>query len=419
MDEYKINLDKGETVEIVKFDIIQIKQNEFKYDLNIKIKENIIYFNIKDDNQLPYINYKRSMSFNEIKELNVQFHAINSFKDFYDYLKSLSNNNKLNIKKSNNKISIIWNLEVLLKQQSIEIDLFNDKIDLDLIIKEMFEELKNTKEKIDNFEIKNKEKDNKINDLTNEIEELRKEIKNLKNEGKVKDKNHLKSEKDIFKNKEKYNKESFLRKILIPFSLSLFFNLFFSFFNSSYKNELQREIDILKIMNEYGEGNFIFNEIEKKINKRIKRIKKLYQATVDGGDTINFHNKCDNIPNTLVIILSEGHRRFGGFTPIPWKSYGGYKKDEEMKTFVFSLDNKKIYNLKNKETIAVYHHCQNGPCFGYGNDIGIVGNPIKENKLFTYQSSYDYGGRNQSLSEYKEPQKLKALEYEVFQIIFS
>ena len=133
MDEYQLNLNKGETVEIVKFDIIKIKQNKFEYDLNIEIKENIIYFCIKDKNQLPYINYKRSMSFNEIKELNVQFNALNSFKDFYDYLKSLSNNNKLNIKKSNNKISIIWNLEVLLKQQSIEIDLFNDKIDFYLI----------------------------------------------------------------------------------------------------------------------------------------------------------------------------------------------------------------------------------------------------------------------------------------------
>ena len=99
MDEYQLNLDKGETIEVVKFDTIQIKQNEFKYDLNIETKENIIYFIIKDKNQLPSINYKRSMSFNEIKELNIQFQAINSFKDFYDYLKSLSNNNKLNIKK--------------------------------------------------------------------------------------------------------------------------------------------------------------------------------------------------------------------------------------------------------------------------------------------------------------------------------
>ena len=41
---------------------------------------------------------------------------------------------------------------------------------------------------------------------------------------------------------------------------------------------------------------------------------------MDGGDSKIFHKKCDNIPNTLVIVESEGHRRFGGFTPIPWKS---------------------------------------------------------------------------------------------------
>ena len=152
MDEYKLNLGKGETFDIVKFDAIKINQNDFKYDLNIETKENTIHFTIKDKNQLPSINYKRSMSFKEIKELNVH-HGLNSFQDFYDYLKSLSNNNKLNIKKSNDKISIIFNIEVLLKQQSIEIDLFPEKRDLESNIKELFEELKNTKEKIDNLQI--------------------------------------------------------------------------------------------------------------------------------------------------------------------------------------------------------------------------------------------------------------------------
>ena len=89
-----------------------------------------------------------------------------------------------------------------------------------------------------------------------------------------------------------------------------------------------------------------------------------------------------------------------------------------MKTFVFSLDNKKIYYLKNKDSDAVYHYKNAGPCFGYGHDIGIVGNPIKENKLYTYQYSYDYKGGNQYLSEHTNPSNTKALEYEVFQIIF-
>ena len=53
-------------------------------------------------------------------------------------------------------------------------------------------------------------------------------------------------------------------------------------------------------------------------------------------------------------------------------------------------------------------------------DIAIDGNPLKGNKLYTSQSSsFDYNGDKQSLSEYQFPNnKLKALEYEVFQIIF-
>ena len=96
---------------------------------------------------------------------------------------------------------------------------------------------------------------------------------------------------------------------------------------------------------ETGEENFIFSEIEKRMNKSINDLNKLYQATIDGGDPINFHKKCDNINNTLVLIKSKGKRRFGGFTPIPWKSKGGFIDDKRNQTFVFSLDNKKIYNL--------------------------------------------------------------------------
>ena len=54
MDEYKLNLGKGETFDIVKFDAIKINQNNFKYDLNIETKENTIHFTIKDKNQLKF-----------------------------------------------------------------------------------------------------------------------------------------------------------------------------------------------------------------------------------------------------------------------------------------------------------------------------------------------------------------------------
>ena len=171
----------------------------------------------------------------------------------------------------------------------------------------------------------------------------------------------------------------------------------------------------------YNERKMIFSEIENKMNKKIRKIKKLYQATIDGGDPINFHSKCDNIENTLVFIKSEGLRRFGGFTPIPWTSNekGVYKEDPNLKSFVFSLDKQKIYSLKSKEN-AVCHKKNGGPCFGFGHDIGIDKNPLKENTLYTCQSSYDYKGDKYSLSEYDGDfnKHIKALEYEVFQVLF-
>ena len=77
------------------------------------------------------------------------------------------------------------------------------------------------------------------------------------------------------------------------------------------------------------------------------------------------------------------------------------------------MDNKKIFSL-NKIDYAIYHKSDCGPCFGNGWDIAIEGNPIKENKLWVFPSSFDYTGQNSPLSEYRYDNKGKALEYEVF-----
>ena len=88
------------------------------------------------------------MSLKEIKELNNIFNILNSFSDFYDYLKSLSNNHKLSIIKDNDKIAIIFYVEVLLKKEKIEIDLYPTKKDINLSIEEIYQELLNIKNKI-------------------------------------------------------------------------------------------------------------------------------------------------------------------------------------------------------------------------------------------------------------------------------
>ena len=148
MEEVSLITDKGETAEIRNFEPIKIEQNEINYILNIEADEDKITFSINDKEQFPSINYNRTMSLKSIKELNNIFNVLNSFNDFYDYLKSLSNNHKLSIIKDNDKITIIFYVEVLLKQQKIEIDLYQTKNDINLNIKEIYQELSNIKNKI-------------------------------------------------------------------------------------------------------------------------------------------------------------------------------------------------------------------------------------------------------------------------------
>ena len=336
---------------------IIIMQNDVKYNLNIESQNNKITFSIYNNEQFPCFYYTKKISLKELKDSikgNDEF--MNKNFDIYNYFKNLSNDKKLNIKKDKNIILlIISSVDLNGHEVSGVIQLFPSKKDINMTINDIYIELKYLKEKIKDIDsLKN---ENKI--LKGKIEAQDKEIKYLKN---------------------KIN-------------------------NISNKSVIIKE----------DESEMITSEIEKKTNKKIKEIKKLYQATIDGGNSEIFHKKCDNIANTLILIKSEGKRRFGGFTPIPWKSEENYIKDPEEKTFVFSLDNKKIYYLNNSDN-AVYHDINSGPCFGGGRDIALDGNPIKENKLYTLECSYDYQGDIHPLSEYKD-NNLKALEYEVFQII--
>ena len=395
------------------------------------------------------------MSFKEIKELNEIFILLKAYNDFYEYLQLLSKDKKIKIKKCKDKVSIILFIDALYKQQEIKIDLFPEKKDFESKIIKKNKEFDDLKSK---FEIKIHEKNKEIENLNRQIkkylkdnedlieqnnklnikleiinEEIKKE-KNSEENMKIEDlkkqiKEYNKEKEDLKEQIKKLNDKLDVEKINLNASFTfnkcllysiVFILIIYSIFYINLSIQKFFAFDKSLIMSKY-EKQMIFSEIEMKNNKKIKGLKKLYQATIDGGDSINFHLKCDYIPNTLVLIKSEGNRRFGGFTPIPWKSEDEYKLklDLEEKTFVFSLDNKKIYNLKSRNEYAVYHKKDSGPCFGGSRDIGIDRNPLIENSLLTKQSeSFDYKGNSNALSEYNGQNKLKILEYEVFQIIF-
>jgi len=170
-----------------------------------------------------------------------------------------------------------------------------------------------------------------------------------------------------------------------------------------------------------NEFDFIHLAIKSRINKEVKELKKLYQATIDGDGAINFHTKCDNIPYTLIIIKSAGNRRFGGFTSKPWTSPSSWESVYDINSFLFSLDKQKIYPYKNNNP-STYIHKDYGPRFGGANDIQINSKCIQEKNSYTCESSsscsYNYQGDNNALSEDGRGSCFFVTEYEVFQIIF-
>ena len=163
----------------------------------------------------------------------------------------------------------------------------------------------------------------------------------------------------------------------------------------------------------------LYSAIKERMNKEIKEIKKLYQATKDGGEPEIFHKLCDGISNTLVLYKSAGNRRFGGFTSQCWKSKNHSLDDKNC--FLFSLDRMKIYNSKD-DNFGIEDYSNEGPNFirnGYY-IININKNALREKTLKTFETKHKniFGEDEHALSEDGKFEGICAKEYEVLQIIF-
>lgn len=95
----------------------------------------------------------------------------------------------------------------------------------------------------------------------------------------------------------------------------------------------------------------------------------LYRGSADGATAADFHRLCDNKGPNLVLIKNQLGRRFGGYNNTSWKSDGS--REENKKTFVFSLDLKEKYTHGGRGSGAKatsYNNASNG--FYFGSDNG-------------------------------------------------
>ena len=185
-------------------------------------------------------------------------------------------------------------------------------------------------------------KDSKVNpEYKEQIKELKKVIKEQNNE--------------IIDLKQKIEQlEYFVRELLI------------------FKNDITGKIGLRlhsKIVDSYLYILMLKNWINKIENSnKVIKTKLIYKLTKDGDSVDVFHKLCDNISPTLVLVETPEKRKFGGYTTCVWSSTKGGKKDG--KTFLFSFDEKKMYNKKeeSKNERDIYCRKDAGPIFG-GNDL--------------------------------------------------
>ena len=144
------------------------------------------------------------------------------------------------------------------------------------------------------------------------------------------------------------------------------------------------------IIKKYAEINNVVNKIQEKLKKGAK-FKIVYKASELGDKASIFHQKCDNLNMSLVLIETQKGIRFGGFTKKLWKGNCLQKIDND--AFVFSIDKNKTYDvITNENAIGCYPKF--GPVF-FGCQIRIYDNFFTKtsttcHRRLNFKTNHDY-----------------------------
>ena len=97
-----------------------------------------------------------------------------------------------------------------------------------------------------------------------------------------------------------------------------------------------------------------------------------YCATKDGFNLSRFHELCDQIGKTLIVIKSEHNQIFGAYCDKPWNTNGKYIEGDG-KSFLFSFTKNRILKCvdKNYEMYGSSSYFQLGPDLCIFNDSNM------------------------------------------------
>ena len=343
------------------------KKNKIRYNIRIgynKLRKIKISVNeIKGENNL----YQRKLDYDDFLELDNFFALYHNLDEILIELDELITQNQIILTLDENdpkKLYFEFDAEVNNNLRRISITLFkkyNEHMDA---INNICKALVVQNNLIDKMTSENNELKKKIEQLDSRVAEKEEEKILMENES-------IKGTKEI----EDYDKASELIRKDLKIEER---NEQYTFISPKNLNEIQpcKPEEIMKntkIMNHIKEFNFLIKKINKNISytsKQFYNMKLIYRATDDGDKAEIFHQKCDNISPILIMIKTDQHRRFGGFTQTFFESTEKPVGKLDGSAFIFSLDKLKSYDVQEGQN-PICTCKDKGPIF-YGNECSNI-----------------------------------------------
>ena len=346
-----------------KTELISVKSSKIRYNIRIgftKLKKlKISVREVVGENNL----YQRKLDFQDFLELDNLFALYHSLDEIMIELDDLIVNNQVILKldeEDSKKLYFQFDVEVNNAPRRISITLykkFNEHMDA---INNICKALVVQNQLIDKMKSENNELKKKIEQLDLRVAEKEEEKILVENES-------IKGTKEL----EDFDKQSeLIRKDIVVQER----NEEFVFISPKVVEEIkpcnpEEIMKNTKILNHIKEFNFLIKKINTNISytsKQFYNMKLIYRASDDGDKAENFHQKCDKICPILILIKTDQHRRFGGFTQAFYESTEKLEGRKDGSAFIFSLDKLKSYDVQEGQN-PIGTCKKNGPIF-YGNE---------------------------------------------------
>ena len=379
---------------------INLSKEMIKYDLIIeKGEDDTIIITLNEQNENVITKYQINLYIQNFIELSPYFKLLFKLNEiycidkFYSFIKSKFDKSTIQNQNNNSDNNII-NI-INLKKSKIKIipDLNKIYIIFDIIY------------------------------INLKKEEIKLELKKIET---IIDKELIYLYKILLRNKYNYlQRLSYLEKKLLKTKLSLDkYSLLLSKCNCYFEHDIQLKMSLLDIgidtdiFNSPDQYHFIINILSNLFSNNNIALDQLYKASCNGDNINAFHQNCDNIKNTLIIIKTDDKKIFGGFTCAEWDKSNKYKFDDN--AFLFSLDNYEIYPILEKYKNEAINCRRNFYAPIFGKDLFIFDGFFSSKLNKTEENYFDYSKSQLINEKYKLSGKknFTVTEMEVYKINF-